>query len=113
MEEIILLLSKTWELYESDKRIEGFSPQTLKAYKLQSKLLIHFFNDVNIESLTTERLKEYLAKSSKHLKASSLAHRIRFIKSIFRWSHEEGHISKNPAGQKSRNLNKGNGFQNF
>ena len=94
-----MLLSKTWELYESDKRIEGFSPQTLKAYKLQSKLLIHFFNDVNIESLTTERLKEYLAKSSKHLKASSLAHRIRFIKSIFRWSHEEGHISKNPAAK--------------
>ena len=58
-----MLLSKTWELYESDKRIEGFSPQTLKAYKLQSKLLIQYFNDVNIKSLTTERLKEYLAKS--------------------------------------------------
>ena len=96
---IILLLSKAWELYESDKRIEGFSPQTLKAYKLQSKLLIQHFNDVNIESLTTDQLKEYLAKSSEHLKPSSLAHRIRFIKSIFRWSHEEGHIPKNPAAK--------------
>ena len=90
---------KSWELYESDKRIEGFSPQTLKAYKLQSKLLIQHFNDVNIESLTTNQLKEYLAKSSEHLKPSSLAHRIRFIKSLFRWSHEEGHIPKNPAAK--------------
>ena len=64
-----MLLSKAWELYESDKRIEGFSPQTLKAYKLQSKLLIQYFNDVNIELLTTDQLKEYLAKSSEHLKA--------------------------------------------
>ncbi len=94
-----MLLSKTWELYESDKKIEGFSPQTLKAYHLQSKLLIQYFNDVNIESLTTDRLKEYLAKSSEHLKPSSLAHRIRYIKSIFRWSHEEGHIPINPAAK--------------
>lgn len=94
-----MLLSKSWELYESDKRIEGFSPQTLKAYKLQSKLLIQHFNDVNIEYLTTNQLKEYLAKSSEHLKPSSLAHRIRFIKSLFRWSHEEGHIPKNPSAK--------------
>ncbi|PAE38944.1 tyrosine-type recombinase/integrase, partial [Bacillus sp. 7884-1] len=94
-----MLLAKAWELYESDKRIEGFSPQTLKAYRLQSKLLIQHFNDVEIGSLTTDQLKRYLAKSSEHLKPSSLAHRIRFIKSIFRWSHEEGHIPKNPAAK--------------
>ena len=96
-------LTKAWELYESDKRIEGFSPQTLKAYRLQSKLLIHHFNDVSIGSVTTDQLKGYLAKSSVHLKPSSLAHRIRFIKSIFRWSHEEGHTPKNPADLCSAN----------
>jgi integrase/recombinase XerD len=94
-----LLLSKAWELYESDKRIEGFSPQTLNADRLQSKLLIQHFNNVDIESLTTDQLKGYLAKSSEHLKPSSLAHRIRFIKSLFRWSHEEGHLPKNPAAK--------------
>jgi integrase/recombinase XerD len=36
----MLQLSKAWETYEADKRIEGFSPQTLKAYRLQAKLLI-------------------------------------------------------------------------
>ncbi|WP_306418564.1 hypothetical protein [Bacillus sp. AFS076308] len=26
-----MLLSKAWELYESEERIEGFSPQTLSS----------------------------------------------------------------------------------
>jgi integrase/recombinase XerD len=94
-----LLLSKAWETYESDKRIEGFSQQTLKAYKLQALLVIRYFNDVKLDTITTIQLKEYLAKSSEKLKPSSLAHRIRFIKSLFRWSHEEGHILKNPAAK--------------
>ncbi|MED1472757.1 tyrosine-type recombinase/integrase [Bacillus salipaludis] len=92
-----MLLSKAWETYESDKRIEGFSPQTLKAYKLQATLLIRYFKDVKLDTISTGQLKEYLAKSSENLKPSSLAHRIRFMKSLFRWSHEEGHIAKNPA----------------
>jgi integrase/recombinase XerD len=98
-ERCILLLSKAWEIYESDKRIEGFSQQTLKAYKLQALLVIRYFEDVKLETITPIKLKEYLAKSSENLKPSSLAHRIRFIKSLFRWSHEEGHILKNPAAK--------------
>ena len=66
-----MLLSKAWDLYESDKRIEGFSPQTLNAYRLQSILLIQYFDDVKIESITTTHLKEYLAKSSENLKPTS------------------------------------------
>ena len=58
-----MLLSQAWETYESDKRIEGFSPQTLKAYQLQVTLLIRYFEDVEINSLTTEQLKEYLSES--------------------------------------------------
>jgi integrase/recombinase XerD len=94
-----LLLSQAWETYESDKRIEGFSPQTLKAYKLQSALLIRFLKDVQLDTITTDQLKAYLAKSSENLKPASLAHRIRFMKSLFRWSHEEGYIPLNPAAK--------------
>ncbi|MEX3747181.1 site-specific integrase [Lysinibacillus xylanilyticus] len=72
--------------------MEGFSLQTLKAYHLQATLLSHYFEDVDIETLTTVQLKEYLAKSNVYLKPSSLAHRIRFMKSLFHWLHEEGHI---------------------
>lgn len=99
MEEFILLLSKAWEAYKADKRIQGFSPHTLKAYGLQATLLIRYFNDVDMKSITTQQLKEYLSTSSENLKPSSLAHRIRFIRSLFRWSHEEGYVSKNPASK--------------
>jgi integrase/recombinase XerD len=51
-------LSKAWESYEADKRIEGFSSQTLKAYRLQSKLLINYFTDVSIDTLTTSPSKK-------------------------------------------------------
>ena len=63
-----MLLSKAWETYESDKRIEGFSPQTLKAYQLQVNLLIRHFGDVEIDLLTTEQLKDYFSKSSTSIK---------------------------------------------
>ncbi|WP_342600892.1 site-specific integrase [Psychrobacillus sp. FSL H8-0483] len=92
-----LLLSNAWASFEADKRIEGFSSQTLKAYQLQSLLLIGYFKDVELELLDTNQLKEYLAISGKQLKPTSLAHRIRFMKSFFRWSHEEGYLSKNPT----------------
>jgi integrase/recombinase XerD len=90
-----LLLSTAWETYESDKRIEGFSPQTLKAYKLQATLLIRYFKEVRLDTISTIQLKDYLAKSSETLKPSSLAHRIRFMKSLFRWSHFKEPSSQN------------------
>ncbi|MEH7346505.1 tyrosine-type recombinase/integrase, partial [Bacillus sp. JJ1532] len=34
-----------------------------------------------------------------HLKPSSLGHRVRCIKSIFKWTHDEGFIPKNPAAK--------------
>ncbi|MFJ8089158.1 site-specific integrase [Lysinibacillus sp. NPDC095746] len=98
-----MLLSKAWTLFEVDKRIEGFSRQTLKAYRLQSLLLIGYFKYIEMDLLDTNQLKEYLAISGKHLKPASLAHRIRFMKSFFRWSHEEGYLSKNqPPKLKNR-----------
>ncbi|KAA0955462.1 tyrosine-type recombinase/integrase [Sporosarcina sp. ANT_H38] len=94
-----MLLSKAWSSFEADKQIQDFSPQTLKAYQLQSRLLIGYFKDVEMESLDTNQLKEYHAVSVKHLKPASLAHRIRFIESFFHCSHEEGYLSKNPTSK--------------
>ncbi len=92
-------LTKAWEAYKAEKRIEGFSPHTLNAYQLQANLLVRHFQDVNPQSVTTQGIKDYLALSSEGLKPSSLAHRVRFIRSFFRWLHEEGHITTNPAAK--------------
>lgn len=51
------------------------------------------------EAWKTDRLKKYLIRSGDHLKPSSLGHRVRCVKSLFRWSHEEGYILKNPAAK--------------
>lgn len=94
-----MLLSEAWSKYQSDKKIEGYSPLTLKMYGFQYNLLKRFFSDVAMKELSTESLKQYLIDDGGHLKPSSLGHRIRFIKSLFKWAHEEGHISKNPAAK--------------
>ncbi|WP_227940096.1 tyrosine-type recombinase/integrase [Alkalihalobacillus deserti] len=92
-------LTKAWEAYKAEKRIEVFSPHTLNAYRLQANLLVRHFQDINPQSISTQGIKEYLASSSEGLKPSSLAHRVRFIRSFFRWLHEEGHITANPAAK--------------
>lgn len=97
-----MLLSEAWELFESERRLQGFSPHTLKAYGIQKNLLIRHIGDVPIQEVTTHILKHYLSKAAKHLKPSSVDHRIRYIKSFFRWAHDEGFIKINPAASIKR-----------
>ena len=73
--------------------------QTLNAYRLQAELLVNYLKIVKMNDITTPQLKEYLAQSSKDLIPSSLSHRIGFIRSLFRWSHEEGISESNPASK--------------
>ncbi len=52
-----------------------------------------------MNELTTEKLKEYLIQAGEQLKPSSLGHRVRCIKSLFKWTHDEGFIPKKPAAK--------------
>lgn len=94
-----MLLSEAWKKYQQDKKIEGYSTLTLKTYCFQYNLLLRFFGDIDMNGFSTEKLKDYLIQSGDHLKPSSLGHRIRCVKSLFRWSHEEGYILKNPVAK--------------
>lgn len=90
-------MSEAWELYKADKQIEGYSPVTLKGYRIQHNLLVRYFGDVELDEITLAGLKQYLAEVGSHLKASSLGHRIRFLRAFFRWACEEGYCQANPA----------------
>jgi site-specific recombinase XerD len=68
----------------------------MKAYFLQLKMLIRELGDLEIEEISLNLLKDYLAKVSEQLKLSSLGHRIRFVRSLFRFAFE-GHITRNPS----------------
>jgi site-specific recombinase XerD len=96
-EGFVVKLLDLWMLYEADKRILGFSPHTLKAYSLQLKVLIREIGNLEIEEVTPTLLKDYLAKQSERLKPSSLGHRIRFLRSVFRFAFEEDAILRSPA----------------
>lgn len=46
-----MILSEAWHLYKADKQIQGYSSQTLKAYKVQSILLINNLGDILLEDI--------------------------------------------------------------
>jgi integrase/recombinase XerD len=86
-------LTEVWTNFENDKRILGFSPHTFKAYRIQLNLMIRHFGDVEIQTITLDGLKSYLAKDAGRLKPSSVGHRVRYLRSFFRYAHEEGHTT--------------------
>ncbi|WP_337951003.1 tyrosine-type recombinase/integrase [Paenibacillus sp. HWE-109] len=92
-----MTLKDLWMLYEADKRILGFSTHTIKAYFLQLNMLIRELGNMEIEEVSLNLLKDYLARESARLKPSSLGHRIRFVRSLFRFAFEEGHMTRNPS----------------
>lgn len=94
-----MLLSEAWEMYRKDKQLLGYSKHTLKAYEIQTNLLIRSIGDKNIEEIELFELKEYLLEVSERLKPSSVNHRIRFIRSLFSWAYNEGYIQRNVASR--------------
>ncbi len=87
-----MLLSEASKKYQQDKKIGGYSLRTLKTYCFQYNLLLRFFGDVVMNEFSTEKLIEYLIQSGDHLKPSSLGHRVRCVKSLFR---ETVHFDRN------------------
>jgi integrase/recombinase XerD len=83
-------ISDVWKMYMTEKKMAGFSKYTFDAYRVQINLLIKHFGDVDIETLNLFEMKQYVAKDVERLKPSSLGHRIRCLRSIFRFAHEEG-----------------------
>ncbi len=88
-------ISEAWLLYHRDKTMIRYSPHTLEAYKYQARLLARALGDCEISEITRDMLKDYLFGLT-HLKPSSIAHRHRFLQSLFRWAIDEGRVRKNP-----------------
>ncbi|MBT2215823.1 tyrosine-type recombinase/integrase [Virgibacillus dakarensis] len=94
-----MLLSEVWNLYKSDKQLEGYSPVTIKGYELQSNLFIRHQGDTAIEDVTYEMMKSYLAEHAARLKPASIAFKMKYFKSVWRYAHQEGIIITNPAAR--------------
>lgn len=89
-------LSAASSLYLSLRAQEGFSRYTIRAYRVQHNLLIRDIGDVEIGTITLECLREHVQRHM-HLKPSSLGHKVRAIKSLFKWLVEEELLVRNPT----------------
>jgi integrase/recombinase XerD len=88
-----------WEMYLKD---QGSSQNTLKAFLSDVRLLIQFVPpDRAIGAVTTEELNRFFEWMEKErdvpCSPKTLSRRITSVKSFFRWLHQYGIISPNPA----------------
>lgn len=94
-----MILSVVWKLYKSDKQLEGYSPHTIKSYELQHRLFTEHQGDIDIKEVSYEMIKGYLAKDADRLKPASIAFRMKFFRSLWRYAMDEGIVSDNPASK--------------
>src|SRR5690625_3914050 len=94
-----MLLSEVWDLYEVDRSLEGYSKNTLNSYKLQHRLFVEWYGDKDINKVTDQDIKNYLAKDAKRLKPASIAFRMKYFRSLWRYAVDEGIVRKNPASR--------------
>ena len=88
-----------WEMFMYD---QGRSPNTVKAFLSDVRLLTQFLApDRSIGSITTEDLNRFFAWMEKErgipCSPKTLSRRITSVKSFFRWLHQHGTLSINPA----------------
>lgn len=91
-----MLLSEASEAFLAVRRQEGFSSYTIRAYELQYRILIRDIGDLEIQLVDLQLLRNHLSRNG-HLKASSLGHKIRAIKSLFNWLFQEELLTRNPT----------------
>ncbi len=94
-----MIMSEVWKQFELDKQLEGYASSTIEDYKLQWDLLMREIGNIKIKDITYEQLKMYIIeqKQKRSLMPSSVNHRSKSLRSVFRWAHENGYISVNPA----------------
>ncbi len=68
-------LSEASQRYLATRTQEGFSPHTIRAYRLQHQILIREVGDVGLAAVTLDLLRIHLTHHG-HLQSSSLGHKI-------------------------------------
>ena len=96
---LLLPALRGWELYLQD---QGRSPYTIKAFLGDLQLFASYLPpDRTIGSINTRDINQFLSwlQTGRGISCSpkSLARRITSIKSFFRWLHQHGRISGDPA----------------
>src|SRR5688572_27199364 len=88
-----------WEMFMLD---QGRSPNTVKAFLSDVRLLTQFVSpDQAVGAMTTEELNKFFEWMEKKrgvpCSPKTLSRRITAVKSFFRWLHQHGAITIDPA----------------
>lgn len=89
-------LSEAASMYLDQLEQERYSPHTVKAYRLQLTTLSKDLDDMNVEEVTVQRLRKHLS-NFEALKTSSIAHKIKSIRNLFRYLVREEYLSLDPS----------------
>jgi len=89
-------LSEASSSYLLQLEQERYSPCTVKAYRIQLNLLARDLDDMEIDVVTLQHLREHLSHHG-HLKPSSMAHKVKSVRNLFRWLVEEEYLVRNPS----------------
>lgn len=95
----IVVAINAWEMYLAD---QGRSPNTIKAFRSDVRLLVNFLpDDTTLSKVTTKELARFFEwmENEREVACSpkTLARRITSVKSLFRWLHQFGAIVVDPA----------------
>lgn len=90
--------SEATQLYLEAKAVDGYSPTTLKGYRLQFALFQRWLGeDPDLDAITTTQLRAYFAKDVGTRKPTTIGHRIRAIHSLWHWCVEEEITDRDPS----------------
>ncbi len=89
-------LTEASQQYCTVRQQDGYSPYTITAYRFQHDALIRDLGDRDVTTVTLDDCRRHLARYS-HLQPASIGHKIRAIKSLFRWLEDEGLCVPNPT----------------
>lgn len=95
----IVAAINAWEMYLAD---QGRSPNTIKAFRSDVRLLVNFLpDDTTLSKVTTKELARFFEwmENEREVACSpkTLARRITSVKSLFRWLHQFGAMVVDPA----------------
>lgn len=82
--------------YLASKRIEGASPNTLRAYKYSIRTMLNYL-DCNIVDITTNHLRVLFARYGETVNLTTLDNMRRNLNAFFQWLENEEYISQNPC----------------
>ena len=74
-----------------------YSNNTIDSYMYELKEYQIYFKNNNLLNITTNDLKQYIQKSTKNIKTTSISHKITVIKNFYNFLLDDELIDKNPC----------------